>query len=191
MENGRKSFNVRTIVQLYAPRVVDVTLFPIETIEKAEYLLFWASLFLSISTAIFGALMSLIAVDYHNIGLIIVLAVFTLLLAIFFLLFAKQGFAERRKARSSAIGPARDNIDPVKISLEMSTWLKGTIFRGERTLPLAEFKSRLAYVTPPNIDISAVIGRLYAESMLFLENASSDKPIVVFNTDFGTQTSRS
>lgn len=191
VENERKSFDVQTIVQLYAPKVVGVTLVPIETIDKAEWLLFWASVFLSIFAAFLGALMSLIAIDYENIGVIIVLAICTFLLLVLCSVFAQRGFSERGKARSAAIGSTKGNLDSANISQEMSKWLGHTIFMGEKMLPLAEFKSRLTYATPPNIDINAVVQRLYTESLLFIENASSDKPIVVFNTDFRTKTSRS
>jgi hypothetical protein len=104
---------IKTLLRLIAPETVDVELVPLASVEKAEFLFFWATIFLTAWGTVFGTWLSLVVVDFPNKPvanlLLAVLAFLTLLV----IAFSRAGFQARSTARkrvSSASSAAKPSF---------------------------------------------------------------------------------
>ena len=175
--------DIQTLVKLYAPREVGVTLVPYQAVEKAEYLLFWACVFLGILTAFLGSLISLVVINYGNNAVVWLLAIVTFLLFVFFIAFAIRGFRERREVRLAAMSSGDTSGEEFKNALQIWKVLGRSAFKEEQSLPIDEFLARLA-ILMPGLDLSLMLLKLYGDAVVLVDNAASGRSMVKYNSSF-------
>jgi hypothetical protein len=104
----KQNHEVSTLLKLIAPEEVEVELIPLSTVEKAEFLFFWATIFLTVWGTVLGTWLSLIVVKYENQPVTYLLLAVLIFMSILVTAFSIIGF----KARSSARKAARPSKGP-------------------------------------------------------------------------------
>ena len=66
MKKIQKNHEVGTLLRLIAPDSVEVELVPLAAIEKAEFVFFWATIFLTVWGTVLGTWLSLVTVEHDN-----------------------------------------------------------------------------------------------------------------------------
>jgi hypothetical protein len=102
MANNQKNHEIGTLLRLIAPEAVEVELVPLASIEKAEFLFFWATIFLTVWGTVLGTWLSLITVKYDNPPVVNILLAVLAFLSLLVLVFTWSGFSVRRRTRQSA-----------------------------------------------------------------------------------------
>ena len=128
-----------TLINLLAPKELDIQLIPLEYVEKTEFLFYWCSIFLAITTSLFGSLVSLIAVGYINKPLIILLAVFMIIFLIIFSIFSIKWFKSKKDHRELF----KSVKTPDKIELSDNSIMNNKFMSELRSLRLKELNEEL------------------------------------------------
>jgi hypothetical protein len=84
---------------LIAPETVDVELVPLASVERAEFLFFWATFFLTAWGTVFGTWLSLVTVDFPNKPVVHLLLAALVFLTVLVISFSSAGFQARSSAR--------------------------------------------------------------------------------------------
>jgi hypothetical protein len=104
---------IKTLLRLIAPDALDVELVPLASVEKAEFLFFWATIFLTTWGTVFGTWLSLVTVDFPNKPVVHILLAALAFLTLLVVAFSKAGFQARSSARkrvSSTTSAARPSF---------------------------------------------------------------------------------
>jgi cbb3-type cytochrome oxidase subunit 3 len=107
-----------TILKLIAPETVEVELVPLATIEKAEFLYFWVSIFLSVWSALFGTWISLVITNHQNHQVVTVIGSFLIFLTLVVIAFGWLAFRTRSKARKNIRNELSSPKDEVHSKIE-------------------------------------------------------------------------
>lgn len=102
MSKGTKT-DIGTIVKLFAPKEVGVTLIPLQDFENIEFLRFWSSIFFGVFTAFLGSVVSLLVTPYDNAPVLYVLGISTILFLLMFSAFSVKSFAASKAAKNRAL----------------------------------------------------------------------------------------
>lgn len=97
-----QSHEIGTLLRLIAPEAVEVELVPLAVIEKAEFLFFWSTIFLTVWGALLGTWLSLTAIKYENQPVLYLLLVALIFITALVFAFTYAGFKARNKARQTA-----------------------------------------------------------------------------------------
>jgi hypothetical protein len=103
MSDLESEVSLKTILNILAPKEINVALVPLNQVNDIETSFFWSSIFLSISSTILGAILSLFTTDYNNDPVLYVLLLFFLIFLIFTISFSVKGFKQRMKARKGSL----------------------------------------------------------------------------------------
>ena len=104
---------IKTLLRLIAPDAVDVELVPLSSVEKAEFLFFWTTIFLTVWGTVFGTWLSLVTVDFPNRPVMHILLATLAFLTVLVIAFSIAGFQARSSARkrvSSTASAARPSF---------------------------------------------------------------------------------
>jgi hypothetical protein len=153
MKKVQKNHEVGTLLRLIAPGSVEVELVPLAAIEKAEFLFFWATIFLTVWGTVLGTWLSLVTVEHDN------QPVRNLLLAVLFFLsvlvfaFTRSGFrvrsTTRQSARFNALRPRK-----LPIAERMDRFNSGLLDTLQPEFTEAEFKDLVNGVDDDDDDIA-------------------------------------
>jgi uncharacterized protein YpmB len=193
MQNEGKRYDINTIVKLYAPKEVGVTLVPLEKVELAESSWRWAQVFGGIFWTLLGALISLVAVKYENNPVTILLVIFVVIFCAMYAIFSQKGIKELRKAREAAVGTGSGEHGITAEELVRGAEIiKGIldkgVFKGEEVLPLSEFETTISVLLPGYS--RGVLTKFCTDGLVSIENAASGRPMVKYNKNFDPQTLR-
>ena len=102
MKKNQKNHEVGTLLRLIAPDAVEVELVPLAAIEKAEFLFFWSTIFLTVWGTVLGTWLSLVTVEYDNQPVRNLLLAAWVFLSVLVFAFTWSGFRVRGTTRQSA-----------------------------------------------------------------------------------------
>jgi hypothetical protein len=128
---------IKTLLRLIAPQVVDVELVPLASVEKAEFLFFWTTIFLTAWGTVFGTYLSLVVISFGNQPVILLLLVALIFLSVLVLVFSFTGFRARTNARKQvspqvqAIGEASPVVQMDRINRTLLALLPDEFTREE------------------------------------------------------------
>ena len=191
MVQSTKKHGIETIVSLLAPEQVGIKLVPVQDVQRIQHTTFWTSMFLGISTAIFGALISLHASDYVNQPVMTILWLFLVVFVCLLVAFSVRTYnanqiIENTKFHTSPDQPTgieeRDEGPYVRTLVEVFK-LFLAIFDGEKHLLKDELLAGLGEQNPSSTIkqredlINALIGveiLVEKDGSFFLTNKASD-----------------
>ena len=157
--NTEKTSHVSTLLKLYAPKEVGITLVPLQDVEQAESSAFWSSIFLMILSLILGSLLPLLLTGYENTPVIWILGAAAILFFMLSATFIVMTFIVRKKAREAAIGPEKEDVSTDSPELVATKGLLMTlytlnkhVFRGAPTLTKEQFIKRVPEMFSSPID---------------------------------------
>jgi uncharacterized membrane protein YbhN (UPF0104 family) len=144
LSTPQKKYDVSTVIRLFAPKQVGVTLAPLAQIEEAELFLFWSAVFCALFTALLGSVVSLLCASYSNAPVLWILLIFLLVFFGLFIVFSWLGFMKRRRIRKEAIGETLGSdtasLDRLKAKYETLHY-KATLLRLYHNMSTEVFKS--------------------------------------------------
>jgi hypothetical protein len=147
-----QSSSVSTLLKVYAPKEVGITLVPLQEVEQAEDSAMWSSFFLMILSLLLGTLLPLFLTDYKNTPVMWILGFVSLAFLILSVAFHCRTRSIRKKIRSAAVGPGTTNSEDgeddeekkaIKGMMMMFYAVHKHIFKGAPTLPKELFLKRV------------------------------------------------
>jgi hypothetical protein len=102
MNRDGQEVSIDTLVSILTPKEIGVSLVPLQQLEETESSYFWTSVFLSFLSTLLGSIISLLATDYSNKPVLILLGIFSLIFGCLTGVFAYNSLNQRKKARDNS-----------------------------------------------------------------------------------------